>query len=272
MLTREDLARELRSLGLGPGDLVMVHASMRALGPLLGGPDVVIRALLDVVGAAGTLAAYLDWEHAAQAYVAEDPAGSLPPERLAELPAFDPATARAARSHGVFAEFLRTWPGAVRSANPGASVGAVGARAEWLCAEHPLNYGYGPGSPFAKLIDAGGKVLLLGSHLAHVTLLHHAEHVARLPDKRVIRFREPILEGGVSRWVEIEEFDTSRPIVSQADDEYFDRLMSDYLATGAGSTGRVGSARAYLLDAGDLDRFAVRWMEARWGHATTEDG
>ena len=35
----------------------------------------------------------------------------------------------------------------------------MGARAQWLCAEHPLHYGYGPGSPFAKLIEAGGKVL-----------------------------------------------------------------------------------------------------------------
>ncbi|WP_219417977.1 AAC(3) family N-acetyltransferase [Pseudonocardia nigra] len=42
-----------------------------------------------------------------------------------------------------------------RSANPGASFAALGARAEWFSAGRPLDYGYGPGSPLAKLVDVG---------------------------------------------------------------------------------------------------------------------
>jgi len=44
------LMRDLAGLGLSPGDMVMVHSSMRAIGRVLGGPDAVIQALLDVVG------------------------------------------------------------------------------------------------------------------------------------------------------------------------------------------------------------------------------
>ena len=42
----------------------------------------------------------------------------------------------AAHDHGRIPERVRTWPGAKRSVHPEASVVAVGARAEWLCAEH----------------------------------------------------------------------------------------------------------------------------------------
>jgi aminoglycoside N3'-acetyltransferase len=45
----------------------------------------------------------------------------------------------------------------------------------------------------AKLLDARGKVLLLGASFETMTLLHYAEHMARLPKKRVIRYREPLL-------------------------------------------------------------------------------
>ncbi len=84
-------------------------------------------------------------------------------------------------SRGILAEFIRTTPGARRSGNPGASVAAIGAQAEWLTADHPLDYGYGPGSPLAKLVEAGGKVLMAGAPPDTMTLLHHAEHLARIP-------------------------------------------------------------------------------------------
>jgi hypothetical protein len=57
-VTRGQFARDLAALGIEPGDMVMVHSSMRGVGPVPGGPDVVIRALLDAVGQAGTVMAY----------------------------------------------------------------------------------------------------------------------------------------------------------------------------------------------------------------------
>jgi aminoglycoside 3-N-acetyltransferase len=39
----------------------------------------------------------------------------------------------------ILTEFLRTTPGACRSENPEASMAAIGARADWLTADHPLD-------------------------------------------------------------------------------------------------------------------------------------
>jgi len=264
LVTRSRLARDLVSLGLKTRDLVMLHASVRAIGWVVGGPDTVIRAILDVIGPEGTLMMYAGWEEAPYLTIAlEEGRGEA---YLAECPAFDPERSRANRKWSILTEYLRTWPGARRSDHPEASVVAVGAKAEWLTKDHPLNYPYGPGSPFAKLCEAGGKVLLLGSPLNAVTVLHYAETIAEIPDKRIVRYRMPILREGKRVWVEIEDIDTGEGIVEgHSNEEYFAEIVREYLASGKGRWGTVGAASSYLFDAAELVRFAVRWLERSFG-------
>ncbi len=177
-LTRSRLAADLRRAGVRTGGVLMVHTPMSALGWVAGGSEAVVRALLDALGPEGTLVAYASWQE--HVYHASD----WPPEHrhayLAEPPAFDLLTAEAARDHGRIPERVRTWPGAERSAHPEASVVAVGPRARWLVERHPPDDAYGAHSPFARLGEAGGQVLMLGAPLDTVTLLHHAEGIARV--------------------------------------------------------------------------------------------
>ena len=42
-----------------------------------------------------------------------------------------------------------------------------------------------------------------------MTLLHHAEHLADMPGKRVIRYEVPFAAGGGVEWRMCEEFDTA---------------------------------------------------------------
>ena len=77
-ITAAELTRDLAHLGVVPGDVVMVHAACKRVGPVLGGPDAIIAALRDAVGPAGTLMAYLDWEAAWESLV--DAEGRTLPE------------------------------------------------------------------------------------------------------------------------------------------------------------------------------------------------
>jgi aminoglycoside 3-N-acetyltransferase len=237
----------------------MLHGSVKAVGRVLGGPNVILQALLDGLTPEGTLMMYVGWEDIPD-YVQD-----MPPEHqriyYEESPPFDPLLARAVREHGILAEFLRTWKGAYRSAHPEASMSAVGANAQWLTADHPMRYGYGEGSPLAKLCKIGGGVLLLGAPLYTITLLHHAEHLANIPNKRVVRYRCPILENGHTVWLDMEDFDTGEPHY----DYRFEDIAGDYLATGKARSGLVGNAQSYLFDAADLVQFAVNWLEERFG-------
>nr|AMP48519.1 AAC3 [uncultured bacterium] len=209
LVTHGQLVEELETLGVAAGQIVMVHASVKAIGRIMGGPNVVVQALLDTLTPAGTLMMYVGWENIPDFVSNLSPA--VRQEYYAEHPPFDPRIARAVRDHGILAEIVRGWPGARRSLNPEASVAAIGARAEWITQDHPLNYGYGAGSPLEKLVAARGQVLMLGAPLDTLTLLHYAENRARMRNKRVIRYSCPILRMGERVWVEIEDYDTGEP-------------------------------------------------------------
>ena len=55
--TRETLIHDLKCLGVQPDELLMVHASVRSLGPVTGGVNVIVQALFEAVGTTGTLCA-----------------------------------------------------------------------------------------------------------------------------------------------------------------------------------------------------------------------
>jgi aminoglycoside 3-N-acetyltransferase len=259
-LTQAQIVADLRALGVAPGMALMLHSAVRSVGPVMGGPNTIISALLDALGPAGTLMMYVGW-HEIPDFIPELPAEQQP-AYLEAYPAFDPATARAKRDHGVLAEFLRTWPGAARSLNPEASMVAVGARATELTADHPLDYGYGAGSPLAKLVEWGGSVLLLGAPLNALTLLHYAENRARMRHKNVIRYPCPLLrDDGTRVWVEVEDYDTGEPHA----DYGLGQIARAYLAAREARQARVGAAACYLFDAADLAGFAIDWLEARYG-------
>ena len=229
-----------------------VHAALRAIGPIVGGADMVIAALRDAVGPQGTILGYTDWQ--SEDEILDDPAIRN------DIPPFDPLRSRATRDNGWFPEMLRTTPGALRSANPGASMVALGGRAEWFISDHALDYGYGPNSPLGKLVEADGKTLLLGCPWDRMTLLHHAEHVADYFPKRIRRYETPLLVDGKTVWRHFEEFDTSHSPDGLPED-YFIGIVDEFLTTGKGKRGTIGAASSVLVKAKEIVPFAVAWLE-----------
>ncbi len=260
-ITRSMLVADLKKLGVAAGDTIMLHVSVKAIGWIVGGPDIVAQALLDVIGPEGTLMMYVGWEDSP--YELEQWPENWQKAYMRECLPFDPATSRAYRKWSILTEYLRTWPNAFRSNNPDASCAAVGARAQWLTENHPLQYGYGPGSPLAKLCEAKGKVLLLGAPFGSISLLHYAEHIANVPNKRIVHYRMPMLKEGQRVWVDVEEFDTCGNVLPDAR-EYFELIPREYLAAGKGKSGKVGQAQSHLFDATDFVKFAVQWLERRY--------
>nr|APB62595.1 AAC(3)-like protein [Pseudomonas aeruginosa] len=247
---RQQMESQLVQLGVREGDLLMVHASLRSLGSVIGGANSVMQALLGALGPTGTLCAYVDFEPFFEEN--DDPAS---------IPVFDKQTASAARDHGVLHETLRKWPGALRSDHPDAGVAAIGPKAAWLIENHPLQYGYGPGSPFDRFVQATGRVLHLGSPLDTTTLIHYAEHLAPIPGKRLVRYRRLLPTEQGASWVEIEEFDTSDPVADYLPVNCFELIVADYLKAGMGSRGPIGDAECHLLEAQELTAFAVDWLQ-----------
>jgi|SRR5579864_9175127 len=262
--SRQSLANDLCTLGLKPGDIVMVHASVRAVGKVFGGPDEIHLAITDAIGPNGTMMMVIGcpdgFDEVGRGRLTREEEDEL----LANMPPFDPATTRAARDIGTLAEFFRSFPGAVCSQSI-VRFCARGRRATWLMKDQPWNYAFGNGSPLEKLVEAGGKLLLLGCDHDTVTLMHHVEHVTDFPGKRIVRVRVPVLKNGRREWVDYEEFDSSDDGVHAHWPRRFfaiitDAFIDEFVGTEMCRAGKVGDAKTALIDAGALVRYAAPLM------------
>jgi aminoglycoside 3-N-acetyltransferase len=144
-------------------------------------------------------------------------------------------------------------------------VAAVGPLAEALTVGHPYDDAYGAGTPYARLVEFGGLVAMLGAPLDTVTLVHHAEAIAEVPGKRRVSYRYPVIEGGERVWRTFSDIDTSKGALPYerviGDEDYVGYIARSALAAGAGGGGSVGEATAYLFEARELVEHAVRWIE-----------
>jgi aminoglycoside 3-N-acetyltransferase len=184
---------------------------------------------------------------------------------LEEQPVYDPRVALSRRDHGRVPELLRTWPGALHSGHPEAGVAAVGALAGEITASHPRDDAYGTGTPYARMVELGGQVVMVGAPLETVTLVHHAEAIAEVPYKRRVSYRYPVFENDQRVWRTFSDIDTSDGALPYerliGEEDYVGYLAGSALAAGCGTSRSLGEATAYLFDAPQLVAHAVAWME-----------
>jgi aminoglycoside N3'-acetyltransferase len=240
MLSHAELRQQLSDLGLRAGDLVIVHASMRKIGPVDGGAGTLLGAILSAVGADRSLGTVV----------------MLLGSRDGDV--FDPNSSPAAPEMGVLAEIFRQYPGVRVSDHPACRCAAAGVLSPDLTAPGPLHDYYGPGSFLAIFLQHQGKILRLGANIDTVTLTHHAEYLAQVsPKKRITRTYITRDRGKIA----VESLDDSAGIQQWPGGDYFGQITADYLGAGNGRQGRVGQCKAELLDGPDFCRFAVTWME-----------
>ncbi len=167
ILTKAALMADLKALGLQEGDTVLVHASMGNIGFLEEGAKTVVDALLEVVGPKGNLV------------MPTSPVAKLQYDYIRENPVFD--VRKTPSAMGSISEYFRVLPGAVRSMHPTEPLSAIGPQAHWLTKDH---FGeltpYTQNSPFFRVAENDGKILLLGVSVWVSTSLHVLEDA--IPD------------------------------------------------------------------------------------------
>jgi aminoglycoside N3'-acetyltransferase len=239
-VTVDGLTSRLRRLGVRDGDALMVHASLRAIGPMEDGAAGVVGALDAAVGAGGTVMMTLGAREDGEP--------------------FDCHLTPADPDIGVLAEVFRQLPGTVVSDHPEGRFGARGRLARALMSEVPWDDYYGAGSPLERLVHAQGRVLRLGADRDTVTLIHYAEYLAEVPDKRRVQRQRVVrgLTGPELRSVTC--LDDSNGIVDYPGEDYFAQILDAFLDATDSPRGLIGQARSELLDAATLVNFAARWM------------
>jgi len=160
----DDLLAALRKLGIGEGDVLLVHSAFAEFVGFEGGAPDVIRVLKDAVGASGTvMMPTLSFSGTAVAYARE---GKV----------FDPR--KTPSQVGLLTEVFRRSKGVARSLHPTHSVAVFSTEADYFVKDHHLaGTPCGAGTPFFRLFEKDGKILLLGVGMAALTFFHCVEEL-----------------------------------------------------------------------------------------------
>lgn len=154
----------LKALGVSAGMTVMVHSSLRAFGQVPGGADTIIDSLYKVLTPEGTLLM------PALSYMTV----------TRRQPVFDQL--HTPSCVGIIPETFRQRQGVLRSLHPTHSACGWGKHARTLLAEHPLDHTpCGPHSPFHRLPQFDGYILMLGCGLKPNTSMHAIEELVTPP-------------------------------------------------------------------------------------------
>ncbi len=243
-MNRTRLLRGLRNnLHIKEGDILAVHSSLSSIGHVAGGPEALIEALIAAVGAEAAKAG---------------PKGTL------LMPCFnEPCNVVDLRSTpcrlGAVAEGFRRYPGVIRSVHHTHSVCAFGRLSRELTEGHENRSPLGKGSPFHKLAEAGGDILLIGCDMRSCSLIHVAESLADLPyqtipypgyDKEI----KLIIDEGLEK--------VFPPVDVPGDSSAFTRVQYEMEKRGLFLHGKLGRADCMKARGRDILDTALEMLEA----------
>jgi len=241
------LRAALVSLGVAPGDTLMLHGAFGQHHGFRGPIEGLTEVFVDLLGPQGTLA------------MVSLPYRSSSLQYLQTMKRFD--VRRTPSMMGLISEYFRHRPGVLRSLHPTHPVLALGARAEWLVEGHENSpYPCGPDTPFGKLLLADGKVAFFNVPFATFTFFHFLEHhvSSRVPFRLYTDepFTVPVVDhAGQARTVSTFVF--SPDAIAR---RRFPVLEEELRRRGLISQARVGATRLEAIRLRD----AVECVEEMW--------
>ena len=238
MLTLDDLVAEFRVTGLQPGDTLLVHSSYKSFGGVEGGPQTVIDALLQVLGAEGTL---------------------IMPTFNFDFCKGEPWDVRVTPSQmGAMTNMVRTHPKARRVFHPIYSFAVLSKQAEFLTAER-YKSSYGANSLFAKLRQLDGKIMVVGlRYTDSMTFFHHVEEMEGVDYRYLKEFTGMVTDENGDSYEDTFSMlvrDIEKGVITEVDP--MGELMEQ---AGVITVRKIGEAKVSLMKANEVYEFTAREM------------
>ena len=239
MYTKQALKDQLQAMGLKPTDTVMMHSSMKAIGAVEGGADMVLDALMEYFAPGLLLLPTHTWAQMNDEYNVFDPAAE--PSCLGLLPNM----------------FMKR-QGVVRSLHPTHSIAAYGEDAQAYVAGE--EYRLTPCAPmgcWGRLLGRKAKILLVGVTHARNTYIHAVEEYLNVPERLARKasiFHVRMPDGTLRTVPQYRHYNVDEPHVS----DHFDKLMDGYFETGAATRGHLGDAACIVCDCEETYRVTER--------------
>lgn len=172
-ITKDDIVKALRNMGIKEGDFLLIHSSLSAFGFIGGGEETVIEAFKEAVGETGTFL------FPALIFCFANIGG---PNTIEYYRAFDVNDLNSIWTGSLPRYILREHPEAVRSRHITHCWCGIGALAAEACAEQaPYDPPTGATSPLNFALKHNGKILHFGNTIGSTTFLHFLEEQLSMP-------------------------------------------------------------------------------------------
>lgn len=229
MFTKNDLKLQLEQMGIRPDDTVLIHTSLKAVGPVEGGAEAFIDAFCEYLSEGLFLVPTHTWASV-----------------TAENPRYDVRTAEPCI--GTVPKVAAQRGDGVRSLHPTHSVWAHGADARaYIEGEENAGSPGAPGFCWGKLADRGAKILLIGVKHDRNTFIHSVDEYAGVPN----RLGEPF-EVTITDWngQEMKRFFRPHKCSGTSDvSQFYVNFEKPLVELDAQTSGCLGNAEVRVVDA-----------------------
>ena len=230
MYTKEKLLNDLKNMGLQQTDAIMVHSSMKAIGPVDGGADTVVDTFMEYFKDGLFMTPTHTWAQMSEEYALFDPKE-------------EPACV------GIIPNIFRKREGVVRSLHPTHSIAAYGPKAiEYVAGEEDVTTPCQPGGCWSRLLDINAKILMLGCTHTRNTYIHAVEELLDVPERLTenpVDFQIKMPDGSIKDVAVHRHYNKVTAHIS----EEYDKLAQAFYDCGAAKKVKFGDAECILCDA-----------------------
>lgn len=239
MHTKETLLEQLKALNIDSTGTLLVHASLKSIGDVEGKADTVLDALSDYM---------------------KDGLLVLPTHTWADINAKNPKyyVEDSPSCIGILPELWRKRKGVVRSLHPTHSVGALGKDKEDFIKDDQLyDTPCSRKSPYGKLLDRKGTIMLIGVDLRRNTFIHGVEEWADIPGR--LSEEPEILYSVLPDGTEIEVPSYRHHGLSWS--EHYWKVDDFFLEKGVMRLGKFGDATVRICDTVAMTDLLFKMLE-----------
>lgn len=243
VVSKQEIKKTLRRLGINRGDKIIVHSSLSSIGYVIGGAETVCKALMELIGPQGILM-MPSFNHGV-IFTNQQQGACFSPLETETINGSIPAT---------FWKMKNVY----RSLNPTHSFAAWGKNAREFVKNHHKVLTMGKGSPLELLEKSGGKIVMIGTVNSN-TFHHVIEMTNNVPclGKRTEQYPVKLPSGEI---VKIRTWSWRDGVCEITDNLAYMKYM---LARNLIKKGKLGNADVFVIDMKICRKVVEKFLKGR---------
>jgi aminoglycoside 3-N-acetyltransferase len=243
LLMRGELDRQVKALGIDPAGTLLIHSSMKSIGPVEGGADAVLDAFSAHMRDGLLILPTHTWRQMSESYTVFD-------------------VVKEPSCVGLLTNLFRGRPGVIRSWHPTHSVAALGREAAaYTAGEERTRTPCPRDGCWGRLYDRRAVILFLGCSLKCNTFLHGVEEWCGVTNRLAETPQDFTVVTPAGERLTVPQYrHHTEPELDISD--HYDKMAPAFEKEGAIRRARLGEASCIVADAAAMADITARYLAA----------